>query len=537
MTSFALRESLHYARENGSATYMCFLDGKQAFDHVWHDGLFFKLIEYGIDSTTLLALRNMYSNSRCQVKHQGLLSTDFLIRQGTKQGGKSSPLLYLVFINGLIKELEASNKGLCFYEINFGSPTVADDMVLMSFSKKGLEQMLHICWLYSCKWRYYYNAQKCKILIFNDKRSTPPNQQHFMLGQEVLELCESYCHLGVTCEKHLSVKSSIKEACVKLRGSFFSAVNGGLHPGFINPRTLRVIYQSVVLPKALYGCEFWSTYTKSDIDSLEKAHRHCIKHIQTFFRCTSTDFSLCCLGSVPIETLIDYRKLQLFGQLCRLSSQYLAKVVFVQRLIRFVNGDRQTMGFIPDLYRLFSKYSLGHYPQMYLLSARFPSKYAWKAILTKTVIQQTYCDMVDRLCSKGNEWLCDSLIPIHVVRGSSSVWQVARNNPSYLALCTLIMKFVGEFISRQYVKVCHKCCLSTENLTEHLLCYCVMNNILRQKLRSLLIDSLGYRQYVKFIKLNPIEQCKTVLKTATNNDSVAFSTVQLTITVGNMFHI
>ena len=116
---------------------------------------------------------------------------------------------------------------------------------LMSFSKKGLDQMLHICWLYSCKWRYYYNAQ-----------------QHFMLGQEVLELCESYCHLGVTCEKHLSVKSSINEACVKFRGSFFSAANGCLHPGFINPRTLRVIYQSVVLPKALYGCEFWSTYTK-----------------------------------------------------------------------------------------------------------------------------------------------------------------------------------------------------------------------------------------------------------------------------------
>ena len=142
--------------------------------------------------------------------------------------------MYLVFINGLIKEREASNKGLCFYEINVGSPTVADDMVLMSFSKKGLDQMLHICWLYSCKWRYYYNAQ-----------------QHFMLGQEVLELCESYCHLGVTCEQHLSVKSSINEACVKFRGSFFSAANGRLHPGFINPRTLRVIYQSVVLPKAL----------------------------------------------------------------------------------------------------------------------------------------------------------------------------------------------------------------------------------------------------------------------------------------------
>ena len=80
MTTFALRESLHYARANGSASYMCFLDGKQAFDHVWHDGPFFKLIEYGIDSTTMLALRNMYSNSRRQVKHQGLLSKDFLIK-------------------------------------------------------------------------------------------------------------------------------------------------------------------------------------------------------------------------------------------------------------------------------------------------------------------------------------------------------------------------------------------------------------------------------------------------------------------------
>ena len=206
--------------------------------------------------------------------------------------------------------------------------------------------MLHICWLYSCKWRYYYNAQKCKILMFNDKQSTPPNRQHFMLGQEVLELCGNYCHLGVTCEKHLSVKSSKKDACVILRGVVFGAVDGGLHTGFINPRTLRVIYQSVVLPKALYGCEFWSTYTKPDIDSLEKAHRYCIKHIQTFFRCTSTDFSLCCPWFVPIETLIDYRKLQLFGQFCRLSSRYLATTPTTMRRIRLTMSTTTTMVYV-----------------------------------------------------------------------------------------------------------------------------------------------------------------------------------------------
>jgi len=45
MTSFILRESIFYAKENNSAVYVCFLHGKQAFDRVWHSGLFYKLCE------------------------------------------------------------------------------------------------------------------------------------------------------------------------------------------------------------------------------------------------------------------------------------------------------------------------------------------------------------------------------------------------------------------------------------------------------------------------------------------------------------
>jgi len=36
----------------------------------------------------------------------------------TRQGSKSSPLLYLLYINGLIKELEASKLGMCMYGLN-----------------------------------------------------------------------------------------------------------------------------------------------------------------------------------------------------------------------------------------------------------------------------------------------------------------------------------------------------------------------------------------------------------------------------------
>ena len=47
--SFLLQESVHFARENGSKLYFCFLDAKMAFDKVWHDGLFLKLYETGIE--------------------------------------------------------------------------------------------------------------------------------------------------------------------------------------------------------------------------------------------------------------------------------------------------------------------------------------------------------------------------------------------------------------------------------------------------------------------------------------------------------
>ena len=87
--------------QQSSKVYTCFLDSKQAFDHVWPSGLFLKLMENSVDSTTLLSIREMYTNSRSRVKTQGLFSEEFPVLQGTRQGGKSSPLMYLVFINGL----------------------------------------------------------------------------------------------------------------------------------------------------------------------------------------------------------------------------------------------------------------------------------------------------------------------------------------------------------------------------------------------------------------------------------------------------
>ena len=142
MTSFILRESIYFSSEYNSKAYVCFMDRRKAFDVVWHDGLMYTLIsETDIDVTTLLAFKALYTNMTSCVNYMGKCSDWFPV----KQAGKTSPTLYLLFINGLIYEIEHSGFGLCMFDMPICCPTVADDKVLLSYSVQGLNSLLAIC--------------------------------------------------------------------------------------------------------------------------------------------------------------------------------------------------------------------------------------------------------------------------------------------------------------------------------------------------------------------------------------------------------
>ena len=113
----------------------------------------------------------------------------------------------------------------------------------------------------------------------------------------------------------MSIDVNIKEACTKLRSTFLSLVNCGIYEDGLNPLTMRRIYNAVVLPKTLYGCEMWFNIHASHLTSLERAHRFCIKFMQFLPKTTSTDVALALFGINSLESEIDYRKLVFLGQL------------------------------------------------------------------------------------------------------------------------------------------------------------------------------------------------------------------------------
>jgi hypothetical protein len=59
LTIFSLRETIINYVENGSPCYMAALDAEKAFDKLWRDGIFFKLINK-IDKLSWITLRRYY---------------------------------------------------------------------------------------------------------------------------------------------------------------------------------------------------------------------------------------------------------------------------------------------------------------------------------------------------------------------------------------------------------------------------------------------------------------------------------------------
>ena len=74
--------------------YVALLDVKEAFDTVWHAGLFYKLQKVGITGNVLDFIRQWYDHLTCSVLRNGKPSRTISISQGVKQGGVLSALLY-----------------------------------------------------------------------------------------------------------------------------------------------------------------------------------------------------------------------------------------------------------------------------------------------------------------------------------------------------------------------------------------------------------------------------------------------------------
>ena len=101
-TALLLHETI--ANNNG-AMYVALVDVKKAFDSVWINGMLYKLLQLGMDRRLWAVICDSYTNFRCAVNIDGVLSEWFSPTQRVHQGDVMSMCLYCIYNIDLLEEL------------------------------------------------------------------------------------------------------------------------------------------------------------------------------------------------------------------------------------------------------------------------------------------------------------------------------------------------------------------------------------------------------------------------------------------------
>ena len=107
-------------------------------------------------------------SSKSTVLLEGEKSDTFKIEQGVAQGCNLSPILFSVFINDLLKEVEQTGLGIHLNSRKtVGGMLFADDFVGISDSEESLQKLIDVVYSYCSKWRIRANLSKSAVMVFS----------------------------------------------------------------------------------------------------------------------------------------------------------------------------------------------------------------------------------------------------------------------------------------------------------------------------------------------------------------------------------
>jgi len=100
MCTMVLKEALAYYVIDGGTAFCTFLDATKAFDRVDYCRTFRELVKRNLPGSGMYVrlLVNLYTNSIANVSWNGILSKNFPVKNGVRQGGNVELLVQFYFV-------------------------------------------------------------------------------------------------------------------------------------------------------------------------------------------------------------------------------------------------------------------------------------------------------------------------------------------------------------------------------------------------------------------------------------------------------
>ena len=256
--------------------------------------------------------------TKCAVKVENSITDFFDYSKGVRQGCPLSPILFNIYVNDIFKLMNENNKSNIFLnkEENINALMYADDLILLSETKEGLQGQIDKLSEYCKKWKLEVNIKKTKIMIFN--RGNKLIKTEFHINNSPLENVKTFKYLGFTIStKNCSFLPTIDDLSVKANRAIY-VLNNKMKLSKLPTRLALKLFMSQIKPILLYGSEVWGPYTDFDYktwdkNKIERVHTQYLKRILGCSYQTSNNMTRGEVGTRPllldiIKRVISYTK-------------------------------------------------------------------------------------------------------------------------------------------------------------------------------------------------------------------------------------
>ena len=260
----------------GNITHGLFLDISAAFDKIWHRGLISKLEQIGIEDKLITLFQSYLTNRRQVVVVDGVKSESQPIKAGCPQGSRLGPLLFIIYINDISKNLES--------EIII----FADDTTLLASGKGTADTIAQLNrdiikineW--ATTWKVTFNPTKTKDIIFCNKAI--PESAPLVFNNTNIHRVHTHRHLGIILTSNLDWAKQVSSVCLKANRK----LNILRSIKYLNRKTLDVLYKLIVRSVIDYGLPiYYNNLRQTEMRRLSQLQYRAAKLVTGAFHLTS----------------------------------------------------------------------------------------------------------------------------------------------------------------------------------------------------------------------------------------------------------
>ncbi|XP_015438037.1 PREDICTED: RNA-directed DNA polymerase from mobile element jockey-like, partial [Dufourea novaeangliae] len=265
-----------WVRKAGDCVGECFIDLEKAFDTVWLDELFFKLLKKDFPKHLIKILWDMLHEKRFFVTEGNSKSTrDFLIANGLQQGTVNSPILFNIYISDLLQMYGLNNTD---EKTNKSAIAFADDLLIYIKNSKPSIIKTQSQDLFE-KGRDYFQTWKLKI---NTQKSHDINEK--------IPHKDTVRYLGVFLDFKLNHNIHVNIQIQKASRAFI-ANRSLFHSKELHKSVKIICYKTLIRPILTYGCQIWFNIFAGTMEKLRVFERKCIRACLGKYRSPESNYT------------------------------------------------------------------------------------------------------------------------------------------------------------------------------------------------------------------------------------------------------